>query len=411
LNRPTYAAAFRCIGPECEDHCCRDWDIPLDRATYEKYQRFPDETLGTLVSAFVALSEIGAPDSTYGVIRRLPSGHCAFFGGDRLCGVQKQYGAAMLSATCSIFPRVLNRVDGELEGSLSLSCPEAARNVLLQSDALDVAGDLESGEFRTDNVFHLGTNGEDLRYKPFQHFHAIQAMAVGLVRDRSRPLWLRVLRIGFLCQRLSAAMDDGQAMEALAMVRKALEDPRLDEELALLPIDPRTRLDVVLQLSDERAQDASSGRRFREVYWEFIEGIGVPVEETPLDGLPRLSTARNSSYAAYFERHASVLENYLMNSIYQELFPFGSEGSARSVRRSLAEEYLLLATRFAWIDTLLVGVAANRREAFGDDDVVRTVQSLTRAVEHYPYFHGWLLEFLEARGLTSLAGMAILLRE
>jgi lysine-N-methylase len=80
------------------------------------------------------------------------------------------------------------------------------------------------------------------------------------------------------------------------------------------------------------------------------------------------------------------------------------------VRRSLPEEYLLLATRFAWIQMLLVGIAANRREAFGDEDVVRTVQSLTRAVEHYPYFDAWLLEFLQARGLTSLAGTSVLLR-
>ncbi len=410
MNRPTYAAAFRCIGPECEDHCCRDWDIPLDRATYEKYQRFSDETLGTLVSAFVAVSEIGAPDATHGVIHRLPSGQCAFLGGDRLCGIQKEYGAAMLSATCSIFPRVLNRVNAKLEGSLSLSCPEAARQVLLHPQAFEVAGDLQSGEFRTDNAFHLGANRDGLLYKPFAHFHAVQSTVIELVKDRSRPMWLRVLRIGFLCQRLGGATDDAKAAEVLATVRKALEDPRLDEELALLPIDPRTKLDVVLQLSDERAQDASSGRRFRDAYLEFIEGIGAPNEEAPKDDLARFSDARARLAAPYFSRHPWILENYLINFIYQELFPFGSEGSARSVRRSLPEEYLLLATRFAWIQMLLVGIAANRREAFGDEDVVRTVQSLTRAVEHYPYFDAWLLEFLQARGLTSLAGTSVLLR-
>src|ERR1700722_6741612 len=132
--RPTYAAAFRCIGSDCEDHCCGDWDIPLDKSTYAKYKQFPPEKLGSVVSNFVLVNEIGAPDGLFAHIYRAPSGLCPFFGTDHLCGVQKEYGPQLLSATCSVFPRSLSHVEGILEGSLSLSCPEAARNVLLNPD-------------------------------------------------------------------------------------------------------------------------------------------------------------------------------------------------------------------------------------------------------------------------------------
>jgi lysine-N-methylase len=39
--RPQYAKAFRCIGSECEDTCCHGFDVPIDKATYEKYQTLP----------------------------------------------------------------------------------------------------------------------------------------------------------------------------------------------------------------------------------------------------------------------------------------------------------------------------------------------------------------------------------
>ena len=30
---------FECIGSECEDHCCRDWSITIDKDTYDKYKK------------------------------------------------------------------------------------------------------------------------------------------------------------------------------------------------------------------------------------------------------------------------------------------------------------------------------------------------------------------------------------
>jgi len=99
ITRPTYAAAFRCIGDSCEDTCCGDWEIPVDRITYEKYRQFTAERLGSLVSQFVVINASEQPDALYAQIHSAPSGSCPFFGADRLCGIQKEYGPQLLSAT------------------------------------------------------------------------------------------------------------------------------------------------------------------------------------------------------------------------------------------------------------------------------------------------------------------------
>ena len=71
---PAYAVAFQCIGAACEDPCCGEWDIPVDRKTYEAYQAFPREKLGEAVSQFVAIQPAPAADEMYAWIRRAPSG-------------------------------------------------------------------------------------------------------------------------------------------------------------------------------------------------------------------------------------------------------------------------------------------------------------------------------------------------
>ena len=49
--RPAYSERFHCIASECEDTCCKDWAVPIDQTTYEKYQSVEGlkPHLGTLI--------------------------------------------------------------------------------------------------------------------------------------------------------------------------------------------------------------------------------------------------------------------------------------------------------------------------------------------------------------------------
>jgi lysine-N-methylase len=411
--RPTYAAAFRCIGSECEDHCCGDWDIPLDKATHAKYKQFPPERLGAVVSNFVFVNEIGAPDGLFAHIHRAPSGLCPFFGADRLCGIQKEYGAQLLSATCSVFPRSLSQVEGRMEGSLSLSCPEAARNVLLDPDFMWTQGDLLSGAFRTDNVYHLRPSTSGADRKPYRYFLAIRTLLIATVRDRSRPLWQRLILIGFLCMRIEHAAATGGDDAVGAFLDEfpgILNTPQMQADLENLPSDPRLRLEIVMALTDERVRDNTGGLRFRDTFWTFIEGIGSAEASPPGDDANRFLEAEQKYCGPFIEKYPFILENYLLNYMFQNLFPFGPEGSTQSAPQSLFEEYILMATQFAWIETLLIGISAYHREDFAEQHVIVAVQSFTRAVEHFPFMRRWINEYMSGRRLAGLAGMAIMLR-
>ncbi|OOZ37733.1 hypothetical protein [Solemya velesiana gill symbiont] len=34
-----YATQFKCIGGDCPDDCCHDWDIQIDKKTYQNLKK------------------------------------------------------------------------------------------------------------------------------------------------------------------------------------------------------------------------------------------------------------------------------------------------------------------------------------------------------------------------------------
>jgi lysine-N-methylase len=404
VGGPTYAAAFRCIGAECEDTCCGTWGIPVDKETYRRYALFPVERLGGVVAQHVRVTP-GAAETVYARIEPTAAGVCPFFEADRLCGIQREYGAGMLSATCSSYPRTLNKVDGVLEGSLMLSCPEAARQVLLAERATEVEAEMSAGEFRTDNFFTVDGNRAGKPYKPVGAFREVRRLLVQTVGDRTRPLWHRLVLVGVLCLRLNGVADDAGAALVLeeyeGMVRSAWGLVELEEMVG----QPEVRLGFVIEMSVARVRDRTCGRRFTEAYWRFVEGVGAAASETE-----RFREAEERWYGPFFAVRPWVLENYLLNAMYERLFPFGRAGSERTGGRTVWEEYLLLLGQFCWVNGLLVGVAGQAREEFAEADVVRVVQPFAREVEHDASVGKVMVEWMRGKGLDGLQGVILLLK-
>ena len=413
MSQPTYAGAFQCIGPSCEDPCCGDWDIPLDKNTYERYQGFSSENLGAIVSEFVIVNQPPQPEELYGLIRRRSSGSCPFFGTDRLCGIQKEYGSQLLSATCSIYPRSLSVVAGKLEGSLSLSCPEAARNVLLIPDFMDCVSDLNSGDFRIDNSYRLAGDRDGPDAKPQSIFLPLRSILVDIVRDRSRSLWNRLLMIGQLCKGLDAL--DAKRGEAtlLSNLRSLVQQsnaPVLQTEINDLSSNPRLRLEAIFGLTDVLMRDGSSVR-FQDTFWSFLAGVSATPDSRPGDDVERFLQAEQNYHLPFFEAFPFILENYLINYMFQSLFPYGRSGSADFIPQSIFAEYLQMTTQFAWMNGLLIGIAGHHKEAFAPEHVVKAIQSFTRALEHYPNLLKSINDYMSSRDLNSLHGMAIMLKD
>lgn len=412
-DQPSYAAKFHCIGESCEDSCCSGWNIPLDRETYEKYQAFRPEKLGSIVSQYVSITSVQASPSLYAQINVTPEGNCPFFQVDRLCAIQKEHGGQLLSATCSIYPRTLNQVEGVLEGSLMLSCPEAARNILLTPDSTRLAGNLLSGDFRTDNVFYLASGSIGSHDKPAELFREIRACLIDMVLDRSRPMWQRLLLMGSLCKQLSEVSAPTGSLMIPAILkdyRQLIGSQLAQVELERMPSHAEARLKIVLRLTDRLSQNSTCGARFLDTCRTFVEGIGFSSDSIGEDDVVRFQDAEKHYHRVFFEKYPFILENFLLNYMYQNLFPFGRTGSPRFIQRSILEEYMVMAIQFGWINGLLIGVAGCYKEDFSAEHIVKAIQSFSREAEHDPSILTTMGAFMKGYGLDNLQGMAILLK-
>jgi lysine-N-methylase len=410
---PTYAGAFQCIGASCEDDCCHSWSIPLDKNTYRLYQTFPIEKLGSVVKEYVSIKPAATHDNLFAQITPTASGTCPFYTSGRLCGIQEDYGPQLLSATCSIYPRVLNLVDSRLEGSLSLSCPQAARDVLLVPHSTNVVSDLLSGAFRTDNYFTLASNEAGHGHKPYAAFLDVRRCMIALVTDRSRPVWERLLLIGSLCKQLDEIPTDGAISKVLAILvdyHRIVGNERGRSEMDNLPTDLALKLRVLFKFVSQRAEDKTCGSRFLDTYWGFVEGIGSSEGAKPNEDIERMLHAEKFYHRPFFEARPYIFENYLLNYMFRTLFPFGRARSADFTPRSIFDQYILMATQFAIINGLLIGIAGRFKEGFSEDHVVKTIQSFTRELDHDPMALDSMVEFMHKTNLGNLIGISILLK-
>jgi lysine-N-methylase len=387
--------------------------IPLDRRTYEQYRALPDGELNLLARQCVVRNPENSSDTLFGRIDLTPANDCPFLNAEHLCKIQQALGVEALSPACSIYPRALNEVQGVVEVSLYLSCPEAARQVLLDPEFNNRVAGENASWFHTSQFSRLAANGDGLIHKPYGYFDQVRQSITTLLRDRGRLLWQRVFLLGMLCKQLGEIRtpeQDAKVPAILAVYAGMVATGGLKQELEKVPAQPAAQLDTVLRLSDMRMQAGASGERFRDCVLEALDGVGYSPGAPDPDYSGRYLQAERQYFRPLMAQHPHMLENYLLNYTYRTLFPFGRQASAHSSPQDIYAEYLLLLAQFSMVQGLLIGLAGHYRERFEVSHVVKLIQAFSKAVEHNPSFLTEMTNFLAAHDLANPQGMVTLLK-
>jgi lysine-N-methylase len=404
-----YSGNFRCIGSACEDTCCQGWNVPVDRETYEKYRSMPAGPLSTLIAASVIKSDVGVREegaageetcARFAQIRIEGTGHCPLLTSERLCRIHAELGTEMLSDACRNYPRVARRYGGRTVTALALSCPEAARQVLLSPDLLAA------------NVPEPECEEPGAKLLPPDYIE-IRASMLALVRMRCYPLWQRMFLLGILCHRLdSIARGELKrtTLEFLSDFKAAAETGALRPAMENLPVDRSMQLDVVLRLAGSMLHRSNVSARFSACVQAFTAGIGNGPGATLESLTAQYTRAHDFAFEPFFESHPQILENYLINTMVRCQFPFGQEGMMAGATPQRWRELARLAAQFALIRGLLIGVAGSHGVAFSTAHVVATVQAAAKHFEHHPEFLKVAYELLVESRMDGARGMAILLR-
>ena len=414
--QPTSYHAFRCIGADCEDTCCVGWIVNVDKTTYEAYQRSDDPELGPRLHELVTINTDRTNDDNYARIN-LNGPACPFLD-EGLCSVQKKLGEESLPLMCSAYPRVMNVVDDVLQRSLDLSCPEAARIVLLDPNPMQF--DTDDGPRRDPRLGNLSilrtSNGTS--DKPYQYFREIRDLVIWLLQYRADPLWKRLMILGSLCDQLQTMTETGeqpQTVDVLNAYRDGVERGLFDQAASAHTTQPVKQLELVLELIVARISSDFTTPRLLSCYQKFMDAMAWTADLS-MDHLgKRYAAAHSQYYAPFLSQHHYMLEHYLVSYVHRTLFPLGPQESTRGlsvhhIANTIRYQGLLMMAHYGIIQLLLIGMAAFHKEQFGTGEAIQVIQSFTKAFEHSPTFPERALKILADKGVTNCTMLAILIR-
>ena len=249
--RPKYFSQFKCDGKSCGSRCCKGWRIAVDGAAYSKYCSIDDEETKQRI-----ISEIERTDDRRYFIKMKVDGSCSFLDDDYLCKIQKHCGEEYLTSICHSYPRVSYKLGEVLEQSLTLTCPIAAKLILLPTSPIEfeeVEEDsfiwsrlsntsLEPDVTKADNspkqISHGLFDWTNKLSMSIEEIVSFQANAVTILQDRQFNINERLLRLCLLLQdnqftgKVNPIFNLNDHVEVMINIFAKMYDVDLNEEKA-----------------------------------------------------------------------------------------------------------------------------------------------------------------------------------
>ena len=393
VKLPDYFKDFQCIGGKCEDTCCIGWDIDIDEETYKKYVNCENVYFQQLFKSNMYINDDFSNESVdYAKIKLNKHKRCPFLDDCNYCSIHSDMSEDYLSNTCSHFPRVLNKIDEEYEISLDIACPEAARIVLGQKDGIS---------FNKDNVDlkkyivagEIDTNDEDYEDYPIKYFKEIRNCCISIIKNRDFDISIRLFILGDFLYRLEEKSDEN--CESVCIF---IENYNVDQAAQFYI---RNDLNYMMQISlldnivnSLDIYSETDSVLFKEYTKQAIEGFNIKSSQQLERDCDKYIDAFVNYSREYIDKNNYIFENYLVNFMYNNLFPYSESDS-------MFEGYIMMLIRYSLMRFYLVGkYLYNKKES--TEDIIKFIQVFSKAIEHDKNYIEEILDYILENGFDNM---------
>lgn len=401
--QPVYMKDFKCIGTQCEDTCCANWTISIDKKTYKKYKKISEPSFQKKFKNGVTRIKDTSDQhvNLYAKMKLNDNNQCSFLTEDKLCGIQQQFGESHLCHTCSIYPRMINKLGDSFEKSGTISCPEIARLALLNKNGIDfefIETDIPT------NIYNAELQTNDFIPSSMEHnYWNVRFFIIEVLQERSISLWERLLYIGLFIQQIqSKSYSTKNEFDGLLTTFQNNLNNNVSDLFSEIPVNMDTQFEILKLIAEARQLQGINHPRFQKYYDSFMKGINYSSSRTKSENLHDYKTALDQ-YLNSEKEIEYILENYLVNYVFQTMFPLNNKGN-------YMREYGILVLHYTLIRLHLIGIRANIDEDFNEDIIVSFIQSFARNVGHNKGYLQSVYNFLEENSLDNLGSYTILLR-
>ena len=318
--RPKYFSHFKCDGKSCKSRCCKGWKVVVDGAAYSKYCSLKDETIRQEI-----LSKIERTDNQKRFIKMKSDQSCSFLDDDYLCKIQRRCGEEYLTAICHSYPRVSYKLGNIIEQSLTLTCPIAARLILLQKNPI------EFDEVETEQPRGIFDWTSKLSI-PVEEALSIQATAISILQDRHFDFNERFMRLCVF-----------------------LQDESLKSQNNLYS-DLDNNVETIIQI--------------------FSEMYNADLTEEKTVNLQNIWTKYHKLILQrLMDNYAHIFENYLVNEFFMRCYPFAFDGG-------LWKNCKVFVTSYKFVEFALVLTAISKNGFVTVEEFLTMIDAVNEKLDH-----------------------------
>lgn len=409
LLSPDYYDKFNCIGSTCEDTCCYGWTVPVDEKTYKKYRKLKNSVLRSNLDRYIKRNRKDPSHSFYAKLILNEDYYCPFLDNNKLCAIQKDMGIEYLSKVCKLYPREANYVNNVLERFMTISCPEAARTILLNKNIMEFNEDNASiDDINENNQIKKVINPNNIYSDAMnKYLWPLRIFCITLMQNRNYSLEDRLIILGMFIKKLRESeknKDYDKIHQIIDEYNKNIADETIKEVLHTIPVNNTLQMKLIKEFNDQRFMAAFSpnSQAYIDCVAEFLNGIKYTAEENIEDISARYIEAIEKYYKPYMKEHEYIFENYIVNYIFKEAFPINEN-------KNVFDQYVKLILNFSILKMLLIGMAAYNNR-IDEDLIIRLMYSYSRAVEHNNVFFENTFRVFKESGYDTLAYMTILIK-
>lgn len=343
---------FRCLGDLCPDTCCKGWGMQLTAETVEKYEADAPHLMESVTSGEAEF-----------IMRRDPAtDYCVKFDAG-WCGIHREFGEEFLGDACHFYPRITRALGATLVTSAALSCPETARLMLYNPDALAMT---ERSEVRVPysmrNVLPGGMD-ENTALHIHQTF-------LDIANDPAHSAAYNLMKVSALARAIEMQPVEAWA-DALPLYLSMIES-RIPQALA----EPADIFNLLHALHGLIAASPKQREALKQLVQAMADALGASFDEAGAIHLVDDAATRALRLMAHMREQsphlAGVMRQYVQAQLSQALFPFAGFGT------TLSERITVIGVRFATIKLALATLPAAPSEA----EVVGVVYTVSRFIDH-----------------------------
>ena len=393
--RPEYFDKFECIGSKCGENCCKDWVVYIDLDTYKNYLNLKESDFKRklLENIIVTRDDKGNIEN---IKVKSINNKCYFLDSDGLCDIYKNLGKENMCYTCRVYPRSYSVVNGNIEGCLSPSCIEASKLILKDKNPMKFIASLKDDYIKYVRYDIESKNSNNPLEK---YFNKLSLFSIKLMQNRNLSIEDRFITLGLFFDNLEKDItkdsidknifDFEENINMYKNISKDINDGSYYQAYYLSSL-------LVDLINNKFLENQSYINFMTDIYNHF------DFSHTSLDELDDKFNKSKSYYKSFIENKEHILENYVVNTMFLEKFPYSKNSPL-----SICIEFML---DFIVVKFITVCACGVYRENMNEDIFIKLIQSYYMAIKHEPNLSDRINNYLRENNIDNLASMFFMIK-